>query len=68
MPQLVVVAIAGAGLIAGYKWLSKKLDEQMKAAPIRERADASASSGPREMGALEWDSEAQVYRPVRRSM
>lgn len=65
MPQLVVLALAGAGLLAGYKWLSKKIEAQMNAEPVRETAEASAPGAPKEMGALEWDGEAKVYRPVK---
>ena len=63
MPQLIVLAVAGAGLLAGYKWVSKKVSAHMEAA---EAARHAAEAGPKEMGALEWDAETQAYRPVRR--
>ena len=68
MPQLIVLAVAGAGLIAGYKWVSKKVAAHMEAAEQMraEAARQAAEAGPKEMGALEWDADAQAYRPVRR--
>jgi len=62
MPQLLVLVVAGAGLVAGYKWLSKKVTEHIDAL----EAQAEAARGPKELGQLEWDAEAQVYRPARR--
>ena len=68
MPQLIVLAVAGAGLIAGYKWVSRKVTAHMKAAEeLRgEAARKAAGLGPKEMGELEWDADAQAYRPARR--
>lgn len=65
MPQLIVLAIAGAGLIVGYKWLTRKAAERAAAARVRAEAQEAAEH-PKEMGQLEWDSEAGVYKPVRR--
>lgn len=68
MPQLIIFAIAGAGLFAGYKWLSKKAAAHAEAArqAETERRAAEAAVRSKEMGQLEWDGEAGVYRPVRR--
>ena len=67
MPQLIGLALAGAALYAGYKRLSKEL---RRAAQAAERARAEfrrrageATSGPKDLGALEWDEKAGVYRP-----
>jgi alkanesulfonate monooxygenase SsuD/methylene tetrahydromethanopterin reductase-like flavin-dependent oxidoreductase (luciferase family) len=37
MPQLIALALAGAGLAAGYKWVSRKVSEHIEAE--RARAD-----------------------------
>ncbi len=68
MPQLIVLAVAGAGLLAGYKWVSRKVAKHLEAAEQMraEAARAAAEAGVKEMGALEWDAEAEAYRPARR--
>jgi hypothetical protein len=66
MPQLIVLAVAGAGLLAGYKWLSRKLADQAEAERVRAQAEAVASGeadAPKEMGSLVWDAESKAYRP-----
>ena len=67
MPQLIVLAIAGAGLLAGYKWISKKVADHTEAERLRAEAERQAgeAAGAKEMGQLVWDAEAQAYRPVR---
>lgn len=68
MPQIVLV-IAGAGLLAAARWLAR--EAQSRAAEA-EQATADAqrraaeTSGPKDLGALEWDAEASVYKPARR--
>ena len=69
MPQLVVIAIVGAGFYAGYRWLAKEVRRAVEAAD-RERAElerraAERARMPRDLGPLEWDEEAGVYRPAR---
>lgn len=66
MPQLIAIAAAGAGLYAGYRWLQRKLSEQAEMLARAEAERAQAASAVKEMGRLEWDAEAQAYRPVRR--
>ena len=70
MPQLIALTLVGAGLYAGYRWLAKEVRRAVEAAD-RERAEiarraAEAARGPRDLGALEWDDEARVYKPARR--
>lgn len=65
MPQLIALALAGAGLAAGYKWVSRKVNEHMAAERARAEAARREAEGPKEMGALEWDAEVQAYRPAR---
>ncbi len=71
MPQLFVVALAGAGLYAGYKWIAREVYRAVEAAEkAREevaRRTSGAALGPKDLGALEWDAETGVYRPSRRA-
>lgn len=63
MPPLVILAIVGAGCFAGYKLFNRMLDS----AEAARRAKAERARAPRgtarDLGALEWDAEAKVYRP-----
>lgn len=72
MPQVVAAVLIGAGIAAGLKWLAKELtragDQTRLAAEDLKRARATASAtasgrGPKDLGALEWDAKAGVYRP-----
>lgn len=69
MPQIVLL-IAGAGLLAGARWLAREMHtraaEAERATAEAQRSAAEASRGPKDLGALEWDAEASVYRPVQR--
>lgn len=69
MPQLAIAMIVGAGLMAGYKWVSRELQRQSDLAARAEvrEAQETAAKVPRDLGALEWDEAAQVYRPRRDS-
>jgi hypothetical protein len=70
MPQLVAAVLIGAGLAAGVKWIAREMarasdvvrqtHEQMTRAP-------ELNSVPKDLGALEWDDEAGVYRPAKRA-
>lgn len=60
MPPLIVFAIAGIGVYAGYRMVRAAL----------EQLDSDASDGasadlrqPRDLGVLEWDPTSGVYRP-----
>ncbi len=67
MPQVLALIAAGAGLYAGYKWVSRTLAEVQKTARVRERelreAMARARGEPKDLGALELDPATGVYRP-----
>lgn len=65
MPQVLALVIAGAGLYAGFKWVQRTLKDAEQAARQREAAlrEARASAGAKNLGALEWDAKAGVYRP-----
>lgn len=69
MPPLILLAIVGAGCFAGYKLFSK-LIEQAKTPSAeelernrRQARAATSQSGPKNLGELEWDDEAGVYKP-----
>ncbi|MBI1383671.1 MAG: hypothetical protein GC150_01990 [Rhizobiales bacterium] len=63
MPQLIAIALAGAGLWAGYRWLrkeSKRISEDLRKAEeqiARRRSESMAPSGE-----LVADPETGVYR------
>ncbi len=69
MPQLVALAVVGAGLFAGYRWLSRVVTataENVRKAEeeLRQRA-AEASGEPKDLGRLELDPRSGVYKPVK---
>lgn len=68
MPQLLLLVAAGAGLYTGYRWVSREMTRAMDAAAraeadLRKRASHAAGSGPKDLGALEWDEKSGAYRP-----
>jgi len=63
MPQLIIVALMGAGFYAAYRWM-KQASETI-AAELR-RAEAELRRGGRiekDLGRLEYDPATGVYRP-----
>lgn len=58
MPPLILLALAGAGCYAGYKYVMKRAEQAAR--PSR---DETAQAGAKNLGELEWDSKAGVYRP-----
>lgn len=70
MPQLIALALAGAGLYAGYRWVSREIRRALAAThDAREeggRENTLAAGSPKDLGSLEWDAESGVYRPSRR--
>jgi type II secretory pathway component PulJ len=69
VPHLAVLALVGAGLYAGYRWLSRSA-QQLAAEVSRTedelRARAAGAAIEKDMGRLEYDPAAGVYRPMRR--
>lgn len=55
MPQVLALVVAGAGLYAGYRWVSRVI------ARGQQREDRRVT--PKDLGNLEYDSKAGVYRP-----
>lgn len=62
MPQLVLIALAGAGLVAGYQWVKRQIETDVA------QPDKPDDIGEtmRDLGPLAWDDASGTYRPVRR--
>lgn len=68
MPHVFALMIAGAGLYAGYKWMSRVVGEAQQAArlreaELREAMTQRAHGAPKDLGTLELDPATGVYRP-----
>ena len=67
MPPFIILAAAGVGLYAGYKLLSKLVEQAQTPSPAdverRRRETAAAMGGPKDLGELEWDEKAGAYKP-----
>lgn len=63
MPQVLALVIAGAGLYAGLKWMSRVLAQTAAARQAEAEARKQARGGPKDLGTLEYDPQAGVYRP-----
>jgi hypothetical protein len=69
MPHVVAAVLIGAGVAAGMKWLAKEMSRASEAArdaAERMTSNTSLKSMPRDLGYLEWDADAGVYRPRNR--
>jgi hypothetical protein len=68
MPQLIALALIGAGLYAGYRWVvrTKASLAEMRRAEDELRRRAAGGALEKDMGALEYDSTSGVYRPAKR--
>jgi hypothetical protein len=69
MPQIVAAVLIGAGIAAGVKWLAKEVARaanvtRVAAEELKRRQPVAA---PRDLGTLEYDAKAGVYRPLRKS-
>lgn len=67
MPQLFFLAMVGTGLYTGMRWAANILAAQAEAAQrhaeeLRRKAEAERLT-PKDLGTLEWDATAGVYRP-----
>ncbi|MGE3066074.1 MAG: hypothetical protein AB7K67_10840 [Hyphomicrobiaceae bacterium] len=73
MPQVIAIAVLGAGLYAGYRWLTRAggmLTAELNRAEEELRRRAARASGElveKDLGALEYDAEAGVYKPRQRA-
>jgi hypothetical protein len=68
VPQLMLLALAGAGIYAVYRWFWRPA--RMIVAEVRRAEDeirrAAGLSLEKDMGRLEYDPISGVYRPARR--
>lgn len=67
MPQLILLAVAGVGLYAGYKWVTRQARDATDAAMraqenLRQRAKNDMRDA-KNLGPLEWDEATKAYRP-----
>ena len=81
MPQVIALALLGAGLYAGYRWLARAVggieptiarakDEPRQHSPQHSPRHSPRHSDDRiekDLGALEWDPAGGVYRPAKRN-
>jgi predicted negative regulator of RcsB-dependent stress response len=67
LPQLIALAVLGAGAMAGYRWVAKQVNSAREAADAAEaqlrKAAEQREGSPRDLGQLEWDEVSQVYKP-----
>lgn len=64
MPPVMFLALLGAAGIAGYKIVSNLLGGSKVAGRKRANEMRRATSSARDLGKLEWDEDAGVYRPT----
>ena len=70
MPQVIALALLGAGLYAGYRWFTRAASEiGAEHAARRGRGARQKAAGriEKNLGALEYDPASGVYRPAKRS-
>jgi hypothetical protein len=66
MPQVVAAVLIGAGIAAGVKWLFKEMTREAEATqlgPEELKRREPVAGSPKDLGPLEWDAKAGVYRP-----
>jgi N-acetyl-gamma-glutamylphosphate reductase len=67
MPPLIFLAVVGAAGYAGFKLFSKLIEKAQtpsRSETERVRREARAATGTtRDLGELEWDEKAGVYKP-----
>lgn len=60
MPHVFALVIAGAGLYAGFKWVSRLVQGATAEAELMKSARGPA---PKDLGTLDLDPQSGVYRP-----
>lgn len=69
MPQVFALLIAGAGIYAGLKWISRAMADaqqtaaRLKEAKLREAMARREGGATKDLGTLEYDPATGVYRP-----
>jgi hypothetical protein len=69
MPQVIALALLGAGVYAGYRWFARTartFGEQMQRGE-GELPQQAAGRIEKNLGALEYDPVSGVYRPVHKA-
>lgn len=66
MPQLVVAALLGAGLYAGYRWVARAARQALEETERVFEERGTEAKVTKDLGALEFDAAAGVYRPKKR--
>lgn len=70
MPQVIALALLGAGVYAGYRWFTRaarEIGESIRRAEEElARQEATGRRIEKNLGALEYDPATGVYRPARR--
>jgi len=69
VPQVIALTLLGAGIFAGWRWLTRAASDM--AADMRraedELAQKTAGRIEKDLGALEYDPASGVYRPAKRA-
>ena len=66
MPHVMFAVLVGAGIGAGMKWLAREMARTTAAARMAHDQMSRQSPlkvAPKDLGTLEWDADAGVYRP-----
>jgi hypothetical protein len=65
MPHVMFAVLVGAGIGAGMKWLAREMARAADAARMAhdQMSRPPLKVAPKDLGALEWDADAGVYRP-----
>jgi hypothetical protein len=69
VPQLVILALLGAGVYAGYRWLaraSREIAAELRRTQEELHRGSSPAQVERDLGSLEYDPKSGVYRPAKR--
>jgi hypothetical protein len=69
MPHVFAAVLIGAGVAAGVRWIAREMArgaDAARAAHEQMLRGNPLKSVPKDLGALEWDADAGVYRPTRR--
>ncbi len=66
MPPFIALAIAGVGIYAGFKWVTREWQRAASEHGV-DAAGADARHVPKDLGTLEWDASTGVYKPRKES-
>jgi hypothetical protein len=65
MPHVMFAVLVGAGIGAGMKWLAREMTRAADTARMAhdQMSRSPLKVAPKDLGKLEWDADAGVYRP-----